>query len=68
MKKFEKIKLFITEHKSDIQATALVCAYGIGAYILGIGIGRFYGQREGILNCNKLWMDFAEKCQKEEGA
>lgn len=60
--KFEKVKLFFKDHKDDIFDSALIIGYGVGAFTLGW----LFGQREGLIICNKTWMDFAEKCSPKD--
>lgn len=64
--KFEKVKLFFKDHKDEIFDTVLITGYGVGAYVVGFALGRLFGQREGLMICNKTWMDFAEKCSPKE--
>ena len=64
--KFEKVKLFFKDHKDEIFDAALITGYGVGAYVVGLTLGRSFGKRDGLIACNKTWMDFVEKCSPKE--
>lgn len=64
--KFEKVKKYVNNHQDEILAVGLTSILSVCSYMIGINLGKLYGFQNGVLTCNKAWMDFAEKCAHEK--
>lgn len=65
-KAFEKLKKHVKDHQDEIIVSTVGAIWGVCAYAIGLKLGKIIGFQDGVLTCNKTWMDFAEKLQEKE--
>lgn len=64
--KFEKVKKYVNNHQDEIIAAGIGSILTVCSYVIGLYLGKLYGFQDGVLTCNKAWMDFVEKCTPKE--